>query len=250
MEILGSFTQFVLTGVMSPAADEAKKDTSTALSKNFSLAYDKFVKILESCRKGDFSLLDMVVSQILQLVKEGKLINTPPIPDQLNGNLSVINSWLGGGKKFIPLYIASKDGFSAAAFHSKCDYKGATVVIVTSSEGYVFGGYAPVAWGGNGTTYTSDNSGQSFVFSLKNPRNAEPAKFKVSSNAHAIYSNPPYGPTFGSHAICCSHYSNSNNSSYTNISKGYSNTTGLAANTVCTGQTSFTSKEIEVYQVQ
>src|SRR5438045_3215360 len=45
------------------------------------------------------------------------------------------------------LYRASRDGNTPAAFHQKCDNKGATIVIakITNSE-QIVGGYNPLFW--------------------------------------------------------------------------------------------------------
>ena len=43
------------------------------------------------------------------------------------------------------LFRASRDGFAAESFHSKCDDKGPTVTVVQSGS-FVFGGFADVAW--------------------------------------------------------------------------------------------------------
>ena len=44
-------------------------------------------------------------------------------------------------------YRASVNGWAASTFHSLCDKKGPTVVLVESGL-YVFGGFASVEWGG------------------------------------------------------------------------------------------------------
>ena len=44
------------------------------------------------------------------------------------------------------LYKATRDGFGAYDFHSRCDHKGATLTIYESNYGYVFGGYASISW--------------------------------------------------------------------------------------------------------
>lgn len=246
VEVLTNFTQFVLTGVMAQAAEDAAKDTSAPLSRSFSEAYGRLVKALEGCRKGDFSTLDMVVAQILLLVKDGKLIAAM---GGLSDNLSIISKWIGGDKKFNLLYKAEKDGFAGATFHAKCDGKGATVTIVTSSEGWVFGGYTPLSWNAASNNYATDSSNQSFIFSLKNPRDEKPAKFGLSNSSRAIYCNNGYGPTFGgNHDIVC--YNNANSASnYTHLGGNYSNTTGLDGQTFFTGKYNYTAKDIEVYQV-
>jgi hypothetical protein len=40
------------------------------------------------------------------------------------------------------LYRATRDGFDASSFHSKCDGKANTVTIIKTDSNYVFGGYA------------------------------------------------------------------------------------------------------------
>lgn len=247
-ELLSSFAQFVLTGVLSQASAEAEKDANSALSKSFSAAYGAFTNALESCRKGDFSVLDLVVMQMIQLVKDGKLIATAPYFP--NDYLNIINSWLNGSKRFVLIHKASVDGFAVSTFHGKCDNKGATVVIITSTEGYVFGGYAAVPWNSNSSNYVPDDSNQSFLFSLKNPRNEQPTKFALKSSQYSIYSDPSYGACFGDNDIWIVNNSNSNANSCTNLgAQAYSNTTGLDGRIVFTGKYNFTAKDIEVYQV-
>jgi hypothetical protein len=48
---------------------------------------------------------------------------------------SQIEQWIGK-KRWILLYKARRDGFSASSFHSKCDSKGPTVTIIKSSNGF------------------------------------------------------------------------------------------------------------------
>ena len=43
------------------------------------------------------------------------------------------------------LFRASRDGFAAKSFHSKCDYKGPTVTVVQSGS-FIFGGFTEAAW--------------------------------------------------------------------------------------------------------
>ena len=50
---------------------------------------------------------------------------------------SQLHQWAPGTWKLI--FKASKDGFSANAFHQKCDNKGKTITVV-SANGYIFGG--------------------------------------------------------------------------------------------------------------
>ena len=63
---------------------------------------------------------------------------------------SVLKGWLPsqGGKLWRLLFRASRDGFAAAAFHSKCDNKGPTVTIVKSENNMIFGGFTEESWTG------------------------------------------------------------------------------------------------------
>ncbi|GES85077.1 BTB/POZ domain-containing protein [Rhizophagus clarus] len=117
------------------------------------------------------------------------------------------------------LYRASRDGNTAVAFHSKCDNKGATIVVakIQNSE-QIVGGYNPLSWDQNsGYKSTYD----SFIFSFTNRNNFQTAKVGiVSSHVYAIYCHQDYGPTFGGgHDLYISYINNgcySNSHSYTN----------------------------------
>ena len=59
---------------------------------------------------------------------------------------SVLKSWLPPHfGKWRLLFRASRDGFAAETFHSKCDNKGPTVTIVKSGNN-IFGGFTEVPW--------------------------------------------------------------------------------------------------------
>ena len=59
----------------------------------------------------------------------------------------VLRSWLpeamAGGWRL--LFRASRDGYAASVFHSKCDNKGPTVTVV-KSRGNIFGGFTEEPW--------------------------------------------------------------------------------------------------------
>jgi len=63
------------------------------------------------------------------------------------------------------LYKGSEDGFKAENFHQKCDGKGATLTLVSTADGYVFGGFttrsfqSPEKW-------ERISDGEAFCFSL------------------------------------------------------------------------------------
>ena len=109
-----------------------------------------------------------------------------------------VRLWLqdtrGSGQvKLELLYRASRDGFQAQDFHSRCDGKGATITVIKCSGGFVFGGYADVSWDSHGE-YT--HSPQAFLFSLHSPRGVGPVKLPLVQNhpppahSHAAAASP------------------------------------------------------------
>jgi len=90
------------------------------------------------------------------------------------------------------LYVATRDGDDASNFHQACDNKGPTIVIVQTSSGAVFGGYAGESWGGDGWWRSSSDS---FLFSLW-PEAGHYA-IKDSETGYALCSSVSVGPCFG-----------------------------------------------------
>ena len=56
-------------------------------------------------------------------------------------------------KKWNLIYRSSRDGFEASSFHSKCDNKPNTLIIIKSTNGNVFGGYTEKSWNHSGGLY-------------------------------------------------------------------------------------------------
>ena len=59
----------------------------------------------------------------------------------------ILKAWLPGAMvgEWYLLFRASRDGFAASAFHSKCDNKGPTVTVVKSGAN-IFGGFTEKPW--------------------------------------------------------------------------------------------------------
>jgi len=152
----------------------------------------------------------------------------------------VINKWT-------LIYRASQDGFEAVRFHSKCDNKSNTLVIIKSENGNIFGGYTEQPWSGHGA-YKSDS--KSFIFSLVNKLN-RPLKIKWSKN-NGIFCNQIYGPTFGGgHDIYITDKSNTNSSNHSNLGHSYIHPDyahgSNEAQSLLAGSYNFKVFEIEVY---
>jgi hypothetical protein len=64
--------------------------------------------------------------------------------------LNDIEAWslaeISESSKGTLLYRATRDGFTAKAFHVKCDGKPKTITIIKTDQDYVFGGYTSAAW--------------------------------------------------------------------------------------------------------
>jgi len=104
----------------------------------------------------------------------------------LNKELKGVSKKLGQ-----TLFVASRDGDHASKFHSACDDKGPTVVIVKTTTGIVFGAYADGSWKGSGYL----KSTKTFLFRLRPTM----LKYAIKSGRenYAMYRNANFGPTFG-----------------------------------------------------
>jgi hypothetical protein len=99
-------------------------------------------------------------------------------------------------QKWNLIYKASQNGFKSSAFHSKCDGKPNTLVIIKSKNGNIFGGYTKQSWINTDPLSDIDKSDpNAFIFSLINKEN-RPLKMKCSSN-QGIRCNKTLGPIFG-----------------------------------------------------
>lgn len=97
-----------------------------------------------------------------------------------------------------PLYRASRDGFEAATFHTRCNNRGPTVTVVKSAQGHVFGGYSDVSWDSSGQFRHSQTA---FLFKLAQQDQVNVSRHNLvrsrSHHQYAIYCAGERGPTFG-----------------------------------------------------
>jgi hypothetical protein len=95
------------------------------------------------------------------------------------------------------IYRASRDGYTAKAFHQICDGCSPTICVIRSNHGFIFGGFTSIPW----SSTTADKTDTSaFLFTLKNPFGIKPTKYPIRERAveHAVSHHPDAGPTFGS----------------------------------------------------
>mmetsp|Transcript_13973 Transcript_13973/g.30342 ORF Transcript_13973/g.30342 Transcript_13973/m.30342 type:complete len:591 (-) Transcript_13973:252-2024(-) len=139
-----------------------------------------------------FGLLDRVpgempASNIVKSVKE----------------VTRLHEWLGeddADGEFSLLYCSSRDGLSDATFHSNCDFRGCTLTVIRTTNGYVLGGYSSAPWRNSGAWTTARKS---FLFLLSGGDVSSPCKMRAKgNNVKPVYCSA-YGPGFGSSSVGC-----------------------------------------------
>ncbi|CAB4431911.1 unnamed protein product [Rhizophagus irregularis] len=99
--------------------------------------------------------------------------------------------------KFNLIFRASRDGNTAAAFHNKCNNKGATIIVIKiKGTNQIVGGYNPLDWEGHATY---KNTQDSFIFIFNDYRNINTGIIgRVTDASRALICNLEWGPIFGS----------------------------------------------------
>jgi hypothetical protein len=94
------------------------------------------------------------------------------------------------------LYRASRDGNTSAAFHNKCDNKGATIVVVKiTNKEQIVGGYNPLFWD---SCQCFKSTKDSFIYSFADRTNFQSAKVGYSNgDEYSIQNFFERGPVFG-----------------------------------------------------
>ena len=141
--------------------------------------------------------------------------------------------------KYTLLFRASRDGYRASNFHSKCDGKTNTVTLVETTTGRRFGGFTDAQWDQSGSNKTGSNG---FLFSLDNNE-----IYYNKNNQYNIYCNSNYGPSFGAASdLYISDSCNSNNCS--DGSGTYYETNGKQY--ALAGSHNFLVRDYEVFQLE
>lgn len=110
------------------------------------------------------------------------------------------------------IFRASRDGYSARAFHRNCDDTGPTILVANDGQGYSFGGFCDISWQGNGRT---SNAPQAFIFELGGRGVTQPVMRRISKAHGGIYDHPCQGPQWGSSPELRINGSNSNRTTAT-----------------------------------
>lgn len=97
-------------------------------------------------------------------------------------------------------FRGSRDGFNAVTFHKQCDNKDETFIVLSSTNGFLFGGYTDANW----TTPqqgspTYSRSTRAFLFSLVSPQRLPATKLFLDARYYnyATVNDFLSGPIFG-----------------------------------------------------
>lgn len=125
------------------------------------------------------------------------------------GTLEALAGLLGVPRRSLQLtkLFSTRDSgwTNVSAFHSSCDGKGPTVVLLRSSDGNSYGGYTSLSWA---STNGYEPDPQAFLFRLfpeADPRSGQHVrteKFPISApGANAILASTTQGPNFGADLV-------------------------------------------------
>jgi hypothetical protein len=152
---------------------------------------DNLVDLLQigPSTKGNYVKLDQQLAS-KKLYSDTKILS---VTDQIK--LNKLSEW--NDQQWQLIYSASRDGYTAKAFHESCDSRWPTVTVIRSKNGYIFGGFTTVAWD---STDADKTDTLAFLFTLKNPYGIEPTKYPIRERLvqFAVGHNSKEGPTFGS----------------------------------------------------
>ncbi len=123
--------------------------------------------------------------------------------------------------------------------------QGPTLVIVRSTNGFTFGGYAAAAWHNNNACIRAAGS---FVFWVENPQGRAPACLDCANPAKALWGgcHNQHGPVFGSESCLRPCDSDNPAVSYAQPTATYPDTTGLGV-ALFTGTSTLTVEDYEVW---
>ena len=129
----------------------------------------------------------------------------------------------------------------SGSFFADSALQGPTLVIVRSTNGFTFGGYASVSWNSTGAPISAAGS---FVFWIENPQGRAPGCLDCVNPQLALYTGGGWGPLFDYNDGCVG----CGPTNYSKPSAGYPDTTGLGA-ALFTGSANFALDDYEVWAV-
>ena len=150
--------------------------------------------------------------------------------------------------KIVLLYRGSRDGWTIANFHSKCDNKGPTIMFVKTSLGRLCGAFTPLPWDSTGS-WKKDESKQAFLFSLDSF-----TSYPLTDPIYTIFCRNDHGPLFGygGHNLWIGYMAilNTANASYCQLGSNFSIPGDKDGASPLTGEkVNFTCAEVEIFSV-
>ncbi|KAF9153443.1 Interferon-induced protein 44-like [Actinomortierella ambigua] len=94
--------------------------------------------------------------------------------------------------KLKKLYLASAHGFSAEAFHERCDDQGPTLTIASTDKNVFIGGFNGMSWASDWSWRSAETN---FIFQYA--EEMAPVIFVKSVDALVTLNHPGHGPIFG-----------------------------------------------------
>jgi hypothetical protein len=95
------------------------------------------------------------------------------------------------------LYRGSRDGFTPLDFHTICDGETDTLTVIKTGTGWIFGGFADLAWASSGDQV---NSIFAYMYTFTNSAGV-PQRLGVAGGppaaVNALFHNANNGPSFG-----------------------------------------------------
>ena len=155
--------------------------------------------------------------------------------------VKMISNWIMPNKNIIysQIYKATRDGGTGKDFHRYCDNKKATLTLIESTNGYIFGGYITIPWDSTSSWEYRANDNEAFIFSITNN-----LKYPIKNKNKVIYNHKDYGPDFGMNNIYIDkEFFNGSNQSWND--DAYNSSSEKIA-----GGKFFKVKELEVYLVE
>ncbi|KAF2075713.1 hypothetical protein CYY_002955 [Polysphondylium violaceum] len=166
-----------------------KENTNNIDELNYTIAQlleqlDKSNKTIDDLKKSNKEMLKKLKSRIID-----------------KKTFKCLNDWIDSTKRlhFELLYSASDNEFTTSSFHKACDNKGATITVIQTTNGEVFGGYNSTSWSSDGG-FGGDS--KCFIFTLVSKQGdrvvCQPSKYFYGDlKSQYVYNGEDNGPTFG-----------------------------------------------------
>ena len=208
------------------------KHTSTDIKVNFFSESEKLLNEINNF--GKIIHINDTEDTFENILKKSKIVENEE-------QIKMLKDWLPyNNKNNIKcklLYDAKRDGDDVSIFHSKCDNKGPTLTIISTSDNKKIGGFLSKSFGGNKGNISDNNA---FLFSLNYNE-----KYPSLNKTYNYVDSNRLGPKFGNVCIeICDKFLNNKSSYYHPYTCRYD--FGKRNNNT---EFYFTTIDLEIYQI-